>query len=160
MSDQATEEALADDEPAPQFALPDQDGGVVTSSDLGGQPYVLYFYPRDDTPGCTVEACDFRDELLAFERTRVRVVGVSPDSTESHRRFSDKHGLPFTLLSDPTHELARAYGVWVVKKGSQRMGIERSTFLVSADGRVVKRWRAVRVAGHVSEVLRAARALG
>ena len=133
---------------------------MVTSSDLGGQPYVLYFYPRDDTPGCTVEACDFRDELLAFEWARVRVVGVSPDSTESHRRFSDKHGLPFTLLSDPNHELARAYGVWVLKKGSQRMGIERSTFLVSADGRVVKRWRGVRVAGHVSEVLRAARALG
>ncbi len=145
-----------DDEPAPSFALPDQDGRVRSSTDLLGQPYVLYFYPRDDTPGCTVEACGFRDELATFERAGVRVLGVSPDSTESHRKFSEKHRLLFPLLSDRDHRLARAYGVWLAKKAPGRGGIERSTFLVSAEGRVVRRWRGVKVAGHVTEVLRAA----
>jgi peroxiredoxin Q/BCP len=150
-----------EDEPAPAFALPDQDGRVLSTSELLGRPYVLYFYPRDDTAGCTVEACDFRDESPAFERAGVRVVGVSPDSVESHSRFRDKHQLPFTLLSDARHEVAKAFRVSAEKaaRGKQRLGVNRSTFLVSSDGRIVKSWRGVKVAGHVAEVLRAARTI-
>ncbi|GMV12968.1 MAG: peroxiredoxin [Polyangiaceae bacterium] len=126
-----------------------------------GGPYVLYFYPKDDTPGCTKEACDFRDGLSAFRKAGVRVIGVSPDSEASHARFSEKYALPFTLLSDPDKQLARAYSVWVKKKnyGREYMGIERSTFLVDAKGVVRRVWRGVKVAGHVDSVLAAAKEL-
>jgi peroxiredoxin Q/BCP len=141
--------------PAPSFSLPDQDGNVVTSESLKGAPYVLYFYPKDDTPGCTKEACGFRDSGPAFGKNGVRVLGVSPDSEKSHARFAEKYGLPFTLLADAEKKLAAAYGVWVEKTnyGRKYMGIERSTFLVDGKGRVQKIWRGVRVPGHVEDVL-------
>ncbi len=141
--------------PAPSFSLPDQDGNIVSSDSLKGAPYVLYFYPKDDTPGCTKEACGFRDSGAAFGKNGVRVLGVSPDSEKSHARFAEKYGLPFTLLADVDKTLANAYGVWVEKTnyGRKYMGIERSTFLVDGKGRVQKIWRGVRVPGHVEDVL-------
>jgi peroxiredoxin Q/BCP len=146
---------------APAFSLPDQDGKACSSSELKGAPYVLYFYPKDDTPGCTREACGFRDDVKAFNRAGVRVIGVSPDSPASHRRFREKYGLTFTLLSDEERSLAKGYGSWVKKQnyGRQYMGIERSTFLVDAKGTVKKAWRSVKVDGHVGKVLDAAKDL-
>lgn len=140
---------------APGFELPDQDGKLVSSASLKGKPYVLYFYPKDDTPGCTKEACDFRDFGVKFGARGARILGVSPDSTASHAKFRAKYGLPFTLLSDAEKELAQAYGVWVKKKnyGREYMGIERSTFLIDAQGKIKKAWRGVRVPGHVESVL-------
>jgi peroxiredoxin Q/BCP len=147
---------------APGFELPDQDGRVQSSRDLAGAPYVLYFYPKDDTPGCTREACDFRDGVGAFRTAKVRVLGVSPDSSSSHGRFQKKYSLPFTLLSDADKKLANAYGTWVKKQnyGREYMGISRSTFLVDAKGVVRRAWRGVKVDGHVEKVLAAARELG
>lgn len=143
---------------APEFDLTDQQGAPVSSSSLRGQPYVLYFYPKDDTPGCTVEACDFRDQQAGFARAGVKVFGVSPDSEGSHEKFAQKFDLNFTLLADPDKVLAQKYGVWAMKKnyGQERMGIVRSTFLLDGDGKVQKVWRGVKVAGHVSAVLEAA----
>ena len=143
---------------APSFSLPDQAGRVVSSSSLGGKPYVLYFYPKDDTSGCTREACGFRDSLRGFGSKGVRIIGVSPDSEASHARFAGKYGLPFTLLADTDKTLARAYGVWAKKQnyGREYMGIVRSTFLVDKRGVVKKAWRGVRVDGHVDAVLAAA----
>jgi thioredoxin-dependent peroxiredoxin len=147
---------------APKFSLLDQSGRRVSSSDLSGAPYVLYFYPKDDTPGCTREACGFRDDLAAFERLGVRVLGVSPDSQASHERFAKKYGLNFTLLSDPERALAQSYGVYVLKKnyGREYMGIERSTFVVDRSGKVAAIWRSVKVDGHVTQVMEAATSLG
>jgi peroxiredoxin Q/BCP len=141
----------------PDFALTDQRGDRVTRGDLLGAPFVLYFYPKDDTPGCTREACDFRDRDPDFSGRGCRVVGVSPDGTGSHGRFASKYDLSFTLLSDPDKTLARALGVWQLKKnyGREYMGIVRSTFLVDAEGQVVRAWRGVKVAGHVDAVLTA-----
>lgn len=143
---------------APSFELPDQAGASLSSASLAGQPYVLYFYPKDDTPGCTTQACGFRDAFSGFERAGVRVIGVSPDSIASHEKFVRKHALPFTLLSDASRELATAYGVWALKKnyGREFMGIVRSTFLIDGGGRVRKVWRGVRVNGHVPAVQAAA----
>jgi peroxiredoxin Q/BCP len=140
---------------APAFTLKDQVGKTLSSSDLGGKPYVLYFYPKDDTSGCTREACGFRDSLPKFGSRGVRVIGVSPDSEVSHQRFAGKYGLPFTLLSDPDKRLIQAYGAWVEKQnyGRTYMGVQRSTFLVGADGVVQKTWRNVKVDGHVDAVL-------
>ena len=148
-------------EPAPSFELVDQDGQTVSSADLAGEPYVLYFYPKDDTPGCTTEACGFRDALSELQAIGVSVIGVSPDSSASHKKFAGKYGLGFRLLSDPEKSLAKAYGTWVLKKnyGREFMGIERSTFLVGADGRIKQTWRRVRVNGHVDAVKAAAAAL-
>jgi peroxiredoxin Q/BCP len=141
----------------PEFELPDQDGAMVSSASLAGKPYVLYFYPKDDTPGCTKEACGFRDEIGKFHEAGVRILGVSPDKPESHARFRDKYGLDFTLLSDADKTLATACGVWVKKQnyGREYMGIERSTFLVDESGKVKQVWRNVRVDGHVRAVLEA-----
>jgi peroxiredoxin Q/BCP len=145
----------------PAFSLPDQDGNAVALTDLLGQPFVLYFYPKDNTPGCTREACGFRDAAAGFNRISVRVIGVSPDSAASHRRFREQHGLSFTLLSDTDRKLARASGTWVkkVRYGRESMGIERTTFLVGADGVVDRVWRGVSVDGHAAEVLTAVQAL-
>lgn len=142
-------------QPFPNFTLPDQDGRPVSRADLLGAPTVIYFYPKDDTPGCTQEACEFRDLMPRFEG--VRVVGVSPDSAKSHRKFADKFGLRFTLLADTSHELADACGVWVEKSmyGRTSMGVERSTFLLDAEGTVRQVWRKVKAAGH-AEAVRAA----
>lgn len=139
----------------PAFELPDQDGTLVSSASLAGKPYVIYFYPKDDTPGCTKEACGFQAEQAAFEGAGVRVIGVSPDSPASHTRFRTKYGLGFTLLSDADKSLAQAFGVWVMKQnyGRQYMGIQRSTFLVDASGVVTRVWRNVKVNGHVEAVL-------
>lgn len=133
----------------------------MSSASLAGAPYVLYFYPKDNTTGCTKEACDFRDSFPAFGRVRARVLGVSPDSEASHAGFTKKYGLPFTLLSDPDKVLAKAYGVWAKKQnyGREYMGIVRSTFVVDAKGVIQKAWRGVKVNGHVDAVLDAIKAL-
>jgi len=144
---------------APSFELFDEKGASVSSSSLAGKPYLLYFYPKDDTPGCTKEACDIRDNFGRFGKQGLRVLGVSPDSQQSHAKFGKKYGLPFTLLSDPDKRLANAYGVWAEKLnyGKKYMGIVRSSFLIGADGRVKKVYRGVKVNGHVDAVLTDAR---
>lgn len=146
---------------APSFELLDQSGTPLSSAALAGKPYVLYFYPKDDTPGCTTEACGFRDALPDFKKLGVRVIGVSPDSSSSHERFIAKYSLPFTLLSDPDKTLSAAYGVWAKKQnyGREYMGVVRSTFLIDARGVVQKAWRSVKVNGHVEQVQAAAAAL-
>lgn len=140
---------------APAFELLDQDGRQVRSESLLGKRYVLYFYPKDNTPGCTNEACAFRDDQPNFLKQKVTVLGVSPDSVKSHAGFAQKYNLPFTLLSDPEKSLANAYGVWAMKKnyGREYMGIVRSTFLVGKDGKIVREWRNVKVAGHAADIL-------
>lgn len=141
---------------APDFSLKDNEGNMVSLSDYKGKQYViLYFYPKDNTPGCTTQACDFRDSHGEFEKLNAVILGVSPDSEASHAKFIDKHGLPFRLLVDEDHKVAEQYGVWTLKKnfGKEYMGIERSTFLIDPTGTVVKEWRKVRVKGHVEEAL-------
>jgi peroxiredoxin Q/BCP len=144
---------------APSFRLQDQSGKEITSASLKGKPYVLYFYPKDNTSGCTKESCEFRDDERNFRRAGVTILGVSPDSVKSHQGFAGKYNLPFSLLSDPDKVLSKAYGAWALKMnyGREYMGIVRSTFLVSASGKVVKEWRKVRVNGHVASVLDEAR---
>jgi peroxiredoxin Q/BCP len=139
---------------APDFTLPSDDGGRVSLSDFEGRRLVLYFYPKDNTPGCTRQACDLRDEMPSFEALGVAVVGVSPDGIAAHRKFKSKYDLNFTLLADEDHEVAKAYGVWKQKSmyGRKYLGIERSTFLIGADGRVEEVWRRVRAKGHAEMV--------
>ncbi|WP_438431366.1 thioredoxin-dependent thiol peroxidase [Gorillibacterium sp. sgz500922] len=141
--------------PAPEFELPNAAGETVRLSDFRGRSVVLYFYPKDMTPGCTTEACDFRDRHGEFEGLNAVVVGVSADPARSHARFADKYGLPFVLLSDETHEAAKAYDVWKLKKnyGREYEGIERSTFLIGEDGTLLREWRKVKVAGHADAAL-------
>lgn len=148
---------LAEGSKAPAFALPDETGAVVSSASLAGKPYVIYFYPKDDTPGCTKEACDFRDNLKAFNSAKVRVLGVSPDDPKRHAKFKEKYGLNFTLLSDVDKTLIGAYGVWIKKLnyGREYMGVQRSTFIVDKAGKIAKAWNGVRVPGHVAAVLAA-----
>ncbi|NNC18149.1 thioredoxin-dependent thiol peroxidase [Corallococcus exiguus] len=140
---------------APGFSLPDQSGATVSLSQFKGRHVVLYFYPKDATPGCTTEACDFRDEHSALVKAGAVVLGVSPDSVASHQKFATKQGLPFSLLADPDHALADAYGVWGEKSlyGRKFMGLIRATFLIGPDAKVVRVWPKVKVAGHVAEVL-------
>ena len=142
---------------APDFELRSDAGETVRLSSLRGRPVVLYFYPRDDTPGCTTEACEFRDAYDEFRRRGVEILGVSPDAEASHRKFKAKHELPFTLLSDPDHETAEAYGVWKEKRryGRTYMGVERSTFVIDADGKVTKALPRVDPQTHADEVLAA-----
>ncbi|NLL95234.1 MAG: peroxiredoxin [Thermoplasmatales archaeon] len=146
----------------PGFRLTDQNGAEVDSAELAGVAHVVYFYPRDNTPGCTAEALDFNASLAEFEAVGVRVLGVSADSVKSHANFADRHGLGFTLLSDPDKVLLNAVGAWGTKRmyGREYEGVFRTTFLIGRDGRVARAWRKVRVKGHVAEVLEAARALG
>jgi peroxiredoxin Q/BCP len=140
---------------APDFSLRDADGNAVTLSALRGRKVVLYFYPQDDTPGCTLEACDFRDRQAGFDAAGAVVLGVSPDSVASHGEFRAKYGLPFPLLSDPERAAAEAYGVYKEKTmyGKTAMGIERSTFLIDERGVIVKALRKVRVDGHAEALL-------
>jgi thioredoxin-dependent peroxiredoxin len=147
--------------PAPSFDLTDEKGEHVSSESLAGKPYLLYFYPKDDTPGCTKEACDIRDNFGRFGQQGLRVLGVSPDSEQSHAKFGKKYGLPFTLLSDPDKTLASSYGVWGKKQnyGKEYMGIIRSSFLVGADGTIKKSYRGVKVDGHVDAILSDAQTL-
>lgn len=139
---------------APRFALPDQDGKTVSSDSLGGKPAVVYFYPQDDTPGCTTEACQFNDNLQQFQQAGVPVVGVSPDAPEKHVRFRNKYGLRFTLLSDPKHQTLAAYGAWGERPGKAD-GVIRSTVLLAPDGTVARTWYGVKADGHAAEVLEA-----
>ncbi|MFZ5444899.1 MAG: thioredoxin-dependent thiol peroxidase [Myxococcota bacterium] len=146
---------------APAFSLKNQDGKTVKLSDFAGKVVVLYFYPKDDTPGCTTEACDFRDQHSALTKAGAVVLGVSPDDEARHLKFAGKHQLPFTLLADTEHAVAEKYGAWGEKSlyGKKFMGIIRSTFLIGADGKVAKVWPKVKVAGHVDEVLAAVKSL-
>jgi len=146
---------------APPFSLPDQDGKPVKLSDFKGKAVVLYFYPKDDTPGCTKEACSFRDEHSALKKGGAVVLGVSPDDSRSHARFAGKFQLPFPLLADTDHAVAEAYGAWGEKilYGRSFMGIVRSTFLIGRDGKVARVWPKVKVDGHVAEVREALAAL-
>jgi thioredoxin-dependent peroxiredoxin len=143
--------------PAPDFMLPSDSGETITLSQFRGSPVVVYFYPRDDTPGCTRQACGIRDAWGEFEERGATVLGVSADSSDSHTKFRDKYGLPFTLLADEDHAVAEAYGVWVQKKflGKRYMGIERSTFVIDADGNVAKVLRRVKPDAHAEQVLAA-----
>ncbi|GAB4322589.1 MAG: thioredoxin-dependent thiol peroxidase [Candidatus Sumerlaeia bacterium] len=139
---------------APVFSLLNQDGRPVALGDFAGRWLVLYFYPRDNTPGCTKEACEFTSALKDFETLGASVVGVSPDSPESHKRFIQKHALGIELLSDPDHKVAAAYGAWGPKTmyGKLREGIIRSTVLIDPQGRIAAHWPAVKVNGHVEQV--------
>jgi peroxiredoxin Q/BCP len=144
-------------QPAPDFELPSDSGDTVTLSSLRGKPVVLYFYPKDDTPGCTTQACGIRDAYGEFERAGAVVLGVSPDDERSHGKFRDKYELPFTLLADTDHEVAKRYGVWGEKKymGRTYMGINRSTFVIDGDGIVTKVFPQVKPATHADDVLAA-----
>jgi peroxiredoxin Q/BCP len=137
----------------PPFELSDQDGKTHTLESLKGSPTILYFYPKDDTSGCTLEACAFRDEMPRF--TGAKVFGVSPDGVKSHRKFADKFSLNFPLLADEGHQLAEALGIWVEKTlyGKKYMGVERTTYLLDEEGRIVEVWRKVKPEGHAQEVL-------
>jgi thioredoxin-dependent peroxiredoxin len=143
--------------PAPDFALTSDSGETVRLSDLRGKPVVVYFYPRDDTPGCTAQACGIRDNYEAFGDSGVVVLGISPDDESSHVKFKQKYGLPFTLLADPDHAVAEQYGVWGERKlyGKTYMGIERSTFVIDADGNVARVMRRVKPDTHAEQVLEA-----
>ena len=147
---------------APAFTLTADDGTKVRLTDLKGRPVVLYFYPRDDTPGCTREACAFRDQQARLKKRGAVVLGVSTDSVESHAKFREKYGLNFPLLADVEHEVAEKYGAWREKNmyGKKSMGIQRSTFLIDAEGKVAKVWKKVRVDGHDAQVLEALAELG
>ncbi len=147
---------------APDFALPTDTGGTLTRDGFAGRKLVLYFYPKDDTSGCTKEAQDFTALADQFAAAGTAVVGVSKDSVASHGKFRAKHGLRVELGSDESGGVVEAYGAWVEKSmyGRKYMGIDRSTFLIGPDGRIVRVWRKVKVPGHAAEVLEAARALG
>lgn len=142
-------------QPFPEFELKNQSGEVVTRNSLIGQPTVVYFYPKDDTTGCTAEACSFRDRMPEFGSARV--FGVSPDSVKSHEKFIAKYNLNFTLLADPDHSLAQALGIWVKKSmyGREYMGIERTTYLLDANAVIQKVWRKVKPTDHALDVIKA-----
>ena len=146
---------------APAFNLADDRGKKVRLSSLLGSPVVLYFYPRDDTPGCTREACAFRDRKAELKELGAIVLGISPDTVESHAKFKEKYELNFPLLADPDHAVAEKYGAWREKNmyGKKSMGIQRSTFLIDESGRVAKVWKRVKVDGHDTQVLQAVREL-
>ncbi len=146
---------------APAFTLTDDQGQKVKLSELKGSPVVLYFYPRDDTPGCTKEACAFRDRYDELQQAGVTLLGVSGDTAESHIKFRAKYDLPFPLLVDAEHKVSEKYGAWREKNlyGKKSMGIQRSTFLIDVDGKVAKVWKRVRVDGHDDQVLEAVREL-
>jgi thioredoxin-dependent peroxiredoxin len=143
--------------PAPDFELTADSGKRVKLSDFRGRPVVLFFYPRDDTPGCTTEACGFRDAYAEFDKRGAIILGASPDDEASHVRFKDKYSLPFTLLADPEHEAAEKYGVWRERTiaGKTSMGIRRSTFVIDAGGKIVKAMYGVKPDGHPEKVLEA-----
>jgi thioredoxin-dependent peroxiredoxin len=154
--------SVGEGDQAPNFSLEADDGTTVTRDSLVGKNVVLYFYPKDDTTGCTKEACDFRDAFPRFGKIDAVVIGVSPDSLDSHRKFKAKYGLPFRLLSDEGHKLADTFGVWKEKSMSGRkfMGIERTTVIIDCKGRVARICHKVKIPGHVQEVEGAVRDLG
>ena len=140
---------------APAFTLPDDSGNKVKLSELKGKPVVVYFYPRDDTPGCTKEACAFRDRYDEIKKLGVHLLGVSTDDAETHAKFRKKYSLPFPLLVDQKHAMSEKYGAWREKNmyGKKSMGIQRSTYLIDADGKVAKVWKRVKVDGHDQQVI-------
>ena len=142
---------------APAFSLTDQDGRTHRLADYAGRPVVLFFYPKDDTPGCTKEACGFRDYLSKFEQRKATILGVSGQNTASKARFAGKYGLTFSLLADEDYTVAEKYGAWQKKwlYGRTFMGLSRTTYLIGPDGKIVKRWDKVKVNGHAEEVLEA-----
>lgn len=146
---------------APDFELSDTDGETVRLAKLKGQAVVVYFYPKDDTPGCTTEAKDFTCLIDKFREAGAQVIGISPDGADKHRKFRDKHDLAVRLLADEEHKVAETYGVWVEKSmyGRRYMGVERATFLIDQNGKVARSWPKVKVPGHAEEVLEAVRAL-
>lgn len=146
---------------APTFTLPDQDGNQVSLEDSRGQPVVLYFYPKDDTPGCTTQACHVRDRWQEFQDAGAVVLGVSPDTVESHREFASKYELPHRLLADPDHEVMEQYEAWGEKNmyGKVTVGPIRSTVLIDEEGHIVKRWKRVQAAKHAEQVLKAIHAM-
>ena len=148
---------LKDGDKAPDFALLDVDGKIRKLSDLKGHYKVVYFYPKDDTSGCTKEAQSFTELKAEFANLKAEVIGISPDSAKSHAKFRDKYGLQVTLLADEQKSAIEAYGVWVEKKmyGKSYMGVERSTFLIGPDGKIVQAWRGVKVPGHAAAVFEA-----
>jgi peroxiredoxin Q/BCP len=147
--------------PAPEFTLLDQEGREHALSSYRGAPVLIYFYPKDDTPGCTKEACALRDAFPDFKALKVPVLGISPDTVASHKKFADKYGLPFTLLADERHAVASAYGVWGRKKfmGREYDGVFRTSFLIAADGTIAKVYESVKPEAHAEEVLADLRAL-
>jgi thioredoxin-dependent peroxiredoxin len=149
--------ALKTDDLAPDFSATDDSGNTVTLSELRGKTVILYFYPKDDTPGCTKEACAFQAGLVAIKRKKAVVLGVSPDSVKSHAKFRDKFSLAFPLLADEDHAIAEAYGVWKEKQnyGRTYMGVERTTYVIDPRGRIAKIFPKVKVDGHFEEVLAA-----
>lgn len=146
---------------APDFSLPSDGGETVKLSQFKGKPTVVFFYPKDDTSGCTKEAVDFSAKLDAFHRAGAEVIGISPDSVKSHEKFRRKHELTVMLLSDEDKQVVEAYGVWVEKSmyGRKYMGVERSTFIIGKNGKIVRNWRKVKVPGHADEVLAAIKEL-
>ena len=152
---------LAAGDMAPDFSLPRNGGGTVSLSDFPGKPVILYFYPKDDTSGCTTEAVDFSGLTEEFEKLGATVIGVSPDSVKSHDKFAAKHNLSVVLAADEEHKALEAYGVWKEKSmyGKTYMGVERSTFLIDKSGKVAEVWRKVKVPGHAEAVLKATQAL-
>jgi thioredoxin-dependent peroxiredoxin len=153
--------AIAEGDKAPNFNLPIDAGGNISLSDCAGHPLILYFYPKDDTSGCTKQAIEFSLALPKFKKLGVKVIGVSKDSLTSHEKFKSKHKLKISLGSDPEGKALESYGVWVEKSmyGRKYMGIERSTFLIDSKGRISRIWRKVKVPGHVEEVLAVSKAL-
>lgn len=143
--------------PAPDFTLADETGKVRSLEEFKGKPVVLYFYPKDDTPGCTKEACSFRDDYGVYDKAGVVILGVSPDSPKSHAKFKEKYNLPFTLLADEGHKICELYGVWGLKKqyGREYYGVLRTTFLIDANGMIKKVFPNVKPDGHSAEVLAA-----
>jgi peroxiredoxin Q/BCP len=141
--------------PAPEFSLPDETGTVRSLSEFRGHPVILYFYPKDDTPGCTAEACNFRDDYSQYTNTDITILGVSPDSTKSHAKFKAKYGLPFPLLADAEHKVCELYKVWGLKKamGREYMGVFRTTYLIDENGKIIHVFENVKPAGHSAEIL-------
>ena len=149
--------ALESNISAPDFELFDETGATRKLSDFRGKPVVLYFYPKDDTPGCTTEACNFRDDYSAYEKAGVIILGVSPDSVKSHVKFKEKFGLPFPLLADEDHKVCELYDVWALKKimGREYMGVLRTTYLIDAEGQITHVFEQVKPADHSAELLSA-----
>jgi peroxiredoxin Q/BCP len=146
---------IEEGKPAPDFELQTDSGETVRLSDFRGKPVVLYFYPKDDTPGCTAEACEFRDSYETYRQRGVEILGVSPDDVASHEKFKSKYKLPFALLADPEHKTAEAYGVWGERSfaGKKYMGINRSTFVIDEEGKVARAMIGIKPAGHAAAVL-------
>jgi peroxiredoxin Q/BCP len=146
---------ISANQPAPEFSLPDEDGTLRTLAEFRGKPVILYFYPKDDTPGCTLEACNFRDDYSVYQANGVVILGVSPDSSKLHTKFKKKFDLPFPLLVDSDHAVAQAYGVWGPKKfmGKSYEGIYRTTFLIGPQGDILKVFENVKPEGHSAQVL-------